>query len=106
MQQQQSFAAARLPPRRRPSSEPEVTVPLPDLLTDAFLRRHTLFTSVESFFAAGRVSPFDLGGLDPREARRWDQFVRGASTYSGWQAMLREAGAEWMIRRLGVFIEP
>ncbi len=103
--QRQSLPAQQPPPRRRQPGGPEVRVPLPDLLTDGFLKRHTLFTSLESFFTAGRLNPADLARLDPRTARRWDQFVRGTSTYADWQEMLREAGAEWMIRRLGVFIE-
>jgi len=103
--QQHSLASIQRSIRGRQPSSPEVRVPLPDLLTDAFLKRHTLFTNLESFFAAGRLNPAELVRLDPRTARRWDQFVRGTSTYSGWQPMLREAGAEWMIRRLGILIE-
>ncbi len=103
--QQHRTAAQAAPIRRRQPGNPEVTVPLPDLLTDSFLKRHTAFTNLEAFFAAGRLNPADLTRLTPRATRRWDQFVRGSSTYPGWQAMLREAGAEWMVRRMGVFIE-
>lgn len=103
--QHQSLPALQTPLRRRQPCCPEVQVPLPDLLTDGFLKRHTPFTSLESFLSAGRLNPADLVRLDQRTARRWDLFVRGTSTYADWQEMLREAGAEWMIRRLGVFIE-
>ena len=83
----------------------QVMVPLQDLLTERFLARCTRFSSMESFLAAGGLSPFNLLGLDPQAARRWDHFVRIASDYPDWSTMLREAGSEWMIRRLGIFID-
>ena len=108
----QLHATASRPPPREQCQRPNVQgatrrvmVPLQDLLTDRFLARCTKFSNVESFVAASGVSPSNLLALDPQTARRWDHFVRSASSYSDWGAMLRDARSEWMIRRLGIFID-
>lgn len=108
---QRSHATERRPPPRERGlrhagcAAHQVMVPLQDLLTERFLARRTRFSSVESFLAAGGLSPRDLAGRDPQTAGRWDHFVRCVSAYPDWNTMLQDAGAEWMMRRLGIFVD-
>ena len=79
-------------------------VPVEELLTPGFLIRHTGYNSLPTFLAAGGISMERLASLGPHSAATWDDFIRLVSVYPGWPAMLREAGAEWMMRRLGLAV--
>lgn len=76
-----------------------------DLLTPAFVARHSRFTSVDAFFQSSGLDPQDLAALDVRNRCVWDAFVQGASTFPSWDAMLRTARGEWILRRLGVTVD-
>ncbi|WP_397535718.1 hypothetical protein [Roseateles sp.] len=91
--------------KRSDCAEQQVMVPLRELLTERFLARCSRFSNLESFLAAGGIQQADLLELDSNTARRWDLFVRGSSGYPDWSTMLKEAGSEWVIGRLGVIID-
>ncbi len=80
-------------------------VPIGDLLTTGFIRRHSRFQSIESLLAASGLNPCRLSDLDPHTRQRWDDFTRLSTTFPNWAAMLREAGAEWVIRRMGIIVD-
>lgn len=82
------------------------TAPLVELLTPSFLRRHSRFTDLDGMLAAGHAVSDGLTAADPVRVQAWSDFIRGSSSYADWNAMLREAGAEWLIRRIGIVIEP
>ena len=86
-------------------SSPQHTVPLPDLLTSSFICRHTRFTSVDELLHAGQLNAKWMDGTDARIGSIWDQFIRSVSDYHDWDAMVREAGAEWIMRRIGIVID-
>ena len=86
-------------------SSPQHTVPLQDLLTSSFISRHTRLTSVDELLRAGQLNASRVDGTDARIGNTWDQFVRSISDYQDWDAMVREAGAEWIMRRIGIVID-
>ncbi|MDC6169483.1 hypothetical protein [Paucibacter sp. XJ19-41] len=86
------------------SRHPPHMVPVEELLTPSFLIRHTGYDSLPAFLSAGGISMERLVSLGPHSAAPWDDFIRLVSVHPGWPAMLREAGAEWMMRRLGLVV--
>jgi hypothetical protein len=80
----------------------ELEVPIKELLTDAFMRMHTKYASVQELFdASGFVvnTPDDFKAI-PDDA--WDQFIRGCSNFSDWNEMLQKATAEYVKRKMGL----
>lgn len=84
------------------SRHPPHMVPVDELLTPSFLIRHTGYNSLQAFLSAGGISMARLVSLGPQSAAPWDDFIRLVSVHPSWPAMLREAGVEWMLRRLGL----
>lgn len=80
-------------------------VPIGELFTASFVGRHTRFAYLEDWIAAAGLDPVTLPHLQPQARRNWDGFVRRTTRFPDWTSMLREAGAEWVIRRLGLIIE-
>jgi hypothetical protein len=80
-------------------------VSIVDLLTAAFIARHTQFTSIGTFLDASGLEPQSLMDLDAKTRRRWDAFIRATSTFSDWEAMLSTARGEWIFRRIGIFVD-
>lgn len=77
-------------------------VPLNDLLTAAFLTKHTPFSSADEMFEAGGLkveSQEDFAAI-PEDAL--DAFVRSISNFDSWSAMLGAAGSAWAATRLGL----
>ncbi|HID30656.1 MAG TPA: hypothetical protein EYP19_11710 [Desulfobacterales bacterium] len=76
-------------------------VPLNELLTPAFVSKHTRFENVNEMFNASGFkieTQEDFAAIPDDE---WDQFIRSISPFPDWQAMLREAGKEWVVKKLG-----
>jgi hypothetical protein len=80
-------------------------VPIGELLTASFFSRHSRYQSVDSWLSASGLNPCLLPDLDPHMRRRWNEFTRSTTTFPDWAALLREAGAEWVIRRIGIVID-
>jgi hypothetical protein len=80
-------------------------VPISDLLTPGFVKRHSRFQNVEQFLSASGLSPCTLADLDPNGRQRWDDFTRLSTKFPAWDAMLREARGEWVMRRMGIIID-
>lgn len=77
-------------------------VALPELVTDAFVSRHTRFKSLDELFAASGFkveTQEDFAALPEKE---WDQFIRSVSGFDSWQTLLGAAGEEWAKRKLGL----
>jgi hypothetical protein len=75
-------------------------VPISQLLSPTFMRKHTPFSDFDAMLAA---SPFPVNSAEEFRAipdAEWDAFVRHNTRFSSWQAMLSVAGAEWMKDRL------
>jgi hypothetical protein len=83
----------------------EYKAPIDDLLTSGFVRRHSRFDSLDALLAASGLDPRALAELGGDTRWRWDQFVRRTTTFPDWATMLREASAEWAVRRIGIYID-
>jgi hypothetical protein len=83
----------------------EHKAPIHELLTSGFVRRHSRFDSLDALLAASGLDPGSLADLSAERRWHWDQFVRHATTFPDWAALLREAGAEWTVRRIGIFTD-
>ena len=80
-------------------------VPIHDLLTNSFVSRHTRFTSIDTLIDAGELNAKWVGESNVHLGSAWNQFIRSVSDYPDWDAMVRDAGAEWLIRRIGIVID-
>ena len=76
-----------------------------ELLTSSFVARHTRYPDLDHFLQAGGATSQTLHHLDGQPLQDWDVFIRSSTRYADWHAMLREAGAEWLIRRMGIVVD-
>ncbi|MDB5823901.1 MAG: hypothetical protein JWR21_2605 [Herminiimonas sp.] len=78
------------------------SIPVTEVLTSAFLTRHTPFGSaVEMCEASG----FKIETKEDFEAvpdDEWDAFIRAVSGFDGWQAMLGAASKEWAAKQMSL----
>lgn len=80
----------------------EHSVPVSELLTPAFVARHTQSTSADELFEQSGFkieSPEDFAAIPDEE---WDEYIRSVSSFSGWQAMLSKAGEAWATEKMGL----
>jgi hypothetical protein len=77
-------------------------VPIEELLTPAFVVRHSRFDSIGAFLDASGIAPQTLTNLDRRTQFHWDQFVRTTTDFCDWEGMLRAARGEWLFKRVGI----
>lgn len=78
------------------------SVPLPDLLTPAFLRSCSRFTSVEEMFEAGGFKFDSVEEFEAIPEERMDAFIKSTTSYESWNKMLEGAAAEWTKNQLGL----
>lgn len=77
-------------------------VPVTELLTPAFVARHTKFSTVDELFEASGYkieSEQDFAAI-PDDA--WNEYIRSISGFSGWEAMLSKAAESWATKKLGL----
>ena len=84
---------------------PQQLIPITELLTASFVIRHTRYPNLGEWLFASGLDPYALLDPEPHTQRRWDEFTRLSTTFPDWSTMLREAGAEWVIRRIGIIID-
>jgi hypothetical protein len=78
------------------------TVPMDQLLNDAFIKEHTKFSSLDDFLTA---SGFEINSTEDFEAipdDQWDACVKKGTSFSNWQEMMESAAADWTRRKLGL----
>jgi hypothetical protein len=80
-------------------------VPVEELLTAAFIARHTRFNSANTFLSASGLEPGTLRDLQAQSRFDFDHFVRATSDFLSWDCMLRAARGEWLVRRIGIVID-
>jgi hypothetical protein len=90
---------------KTPAGSAPFTVPIDELLNQSFVSRHTRFATLDDFLSASHLDPDELKDIVAPTRGSWDVFVRSVSRYSDASAMLREAGAEWIFRRIGLLID-
>jgi hypothetical protein len=82
-----------------------VWVPVDDLLPTRFISRNTKFPNFGALLSASGFSPASFSSIGERPCANWDDFIRRSSCFADWKAMLRDARGEWLMRRLGIFVD-
>jgi hypothetical protein len=77
-------------------------VPAHELLTHDFMRRHTRFGSFAELVVASGFKGSTAEEFAAIPDDEWDAFIKRATTYSSWHALLQAAAAEWTSRELGL----
>jgi hypothetical protein len=80
-------------------------VPIGELLTPGFVSRHSRFQNVNQLLYAMGPGPCLLSDLDASNRQRLDDFTRLSTTFPAWEAMLRQARGEWVLRRIGIAVD-
>lgn len=78
------------------------SVPVSELLTPAFVARHTQFASADELFEQSGFkieSPEDFVAIPDDE---WDEYIRSVSGFSNWRAMLSKAVEAWTTEKMGL----
>lgn len=73
-----------------------------ELLTDAFVSRHTAYANATEMFRAGGFrteSTADFAAISEAEL---DAHVQAVSPFADWRGMLRAAAQEWVVGKLGL----
>lgn len=75
----------------------EHEVPVSELMTDSFIRKHTDFQTLQAFLdASGVKSQEDIG------TEVFDRFVAANTRFENWQEMFKAAGSDWMVHQLEI----
>lgn len=77
-------------------------VPVSELFTPEFMRRHTDFQTFDEMVAESRYNVESLGDVDRIPEARWDEVVRCGTGFESWAAMRRLAEEGWVRRELGL----
>ena len=77
-------------------------VPIEELLTPSFMRRHTNFETLDSMMSASGFKVETTEDFESIPDDKWNAFIAGATQFSDWQEMLNEAGKEWATKQLGL----
>jgi hypothetical protein len=75
----------------------ERNVPLPELMPNDFIRKHTDFPTLQEMF--------DASGIDSAEeidGEEFSKFVASRTRFDNWKEMLKAAGVEYARRQLGL----
>ena len=80
----------------------EQTVPMNELLNDAFVSRHTRFANADEMFCASGFKIETQADFAALPEDKWDEFIRSVSAFPDWNGMLGEAGKEWVGEKLGL----
>ncbi|MCF2166168.1 hypothetical protein KV541_05710 [Halobacterium salinarum] len=68
----------------------------------SFMQRHTDAESFEAFMAASQWSVSSRAEFAAIPEAAFDEYVAARTSFSDFEAMLGQAGEEWMARQLGV----
>jgi hypothetical protein len=76
-------------------------VPTRGILTPAFLRKHSRFSSIEEMFEASGFKVETQDDFKNIPDQPWDEFIAKETTFPNWKEMLSAAGGEYAKRKLG-----
>lgn len=78
------------------------SVPISEMLTPAFLRKHSRFGSTDEMFAASGFQVESQEDFEKIPDAEWDAFVSKATTFRTWKAMLGAAAADYAKKKIGL----
>lgn len=74
-------------------------IPINELFTDSFLRKHTTFSTFEEFENQEIFDKYPT--LEEIPDEEMDQFVSAKTKFSSWEEMLGEATSEYVLKKMG-----
>ena len=77
------------------------SVPVSELLSPNFMQRNTKFETFDAMLEASGFKAETQAEFDAIPDDKWNVFIASTTRFSSWQAMLEEAGAEWVKKGLG-----
>lgn len=77
-------------------------VPVTELLSRAFLSKHTRFSSAEELFENSGFRIDDAEDFKAIPDDEWDTYIRSISRFSNWKDMMTAAAGDWMKKKLGL----
>lgn len=77
-------------------------IPVSELLTPAFVSRHTRFASANELFDNSYLHIKTAEDLRAIPNEKWDAYIRSVSNFDDWHSMLSAATGEWAKKRLGI----
>jgi hypothetical protein len=78
------------------------SVPVAQMLTPAFMQKHTGFRDIDTFFGAGGFSVESTADLEAIAEADLDAWVLKNSKFTTWKQMLDAAGSQWAAGKLGL----
>jgi len=77
------------------------SVSLSEVLTPAFISRHTRFSDADELFDAGGFSFESQDEFEAIPEDKLDAFIQSESLFTSWRDMLETASKEWTAEKLG-----
>ena len=77
------------------------TVPISELLTPGFVRKHSRFSSADELFTASGFKVESQEDFEKIPDLEWDAFISNSTTFRSWKEMLNAAGADYAKKQLG-----
>jgi len=77
-------------------------VPMQEILTADFLRKHSRFNSLEEIFEASGFKVENQDDFKNIPDQPWDDFISKETSFPNWKEMLSTAGKEYAKRKLGL----
>lgn len=78
------------------------SVSMDQILNPIFISKHTRFNSLEELFKAGGFEFETEEEFKAIPQEEMDAFIANESKFPDWQAMIKEAGAEWVKSKLAL----
>jgi len=72
------------------------------LLSPRFISKHTRFNDLEELFKAGGFEFDTQEEFQAIPQEKMDAFIAKESNFPDWQAMIKEAGGEWVKKQLAL----
>lgn len=88
--------------QKKAESINQQSVPISEVLTPAFLQRHTPFGSADEMYESSGFKIETAEDFAAVPDDEWNAFIRSVSSFADWKAMLDEAGKEWVTTKLGL----
>lgn len=78
------------------------SVSMDQLLNPSFISKHTRFNDLEELFKAGGFEFETEEEFKAIPQEKMDAFIAEESKFTDWQAMIQEAGGEWVKKQLAL----
>jgi hypothetical protein len=78
------------------------SVPFEDLFPPEFMRRYTNFKTMEEMFGAFGTPINSTEDFERIPDDEWDAYVKRSTRFGSWEAMQKQAGEEYIERRLNL----